>query len=40
LKEARAIITGGANNYEDNQNKYNERVFEEFSDNESMDGDV
>ena len=40
LKESRAIITGGADNYEDNLDKYNERVFEEFSDNDSMDGDV
>jgi len=40
LKESRAIITGGANNYEDNMAKYNQREFEEFDDNESMDGDV
>jgi len=40
LKESRAVITGGANNYEDNLLKYNQREYEEFSDNDSIDGDI
>jgi hypothetical protein len=40
LKESRAIITGGADHYEDNLAKYNQREFEEFSDNDSIDGDA
>ena len=40
LKESRAVITGGANNYEENNAKYNQREFEEFSDDESIDGDI
>lgn len=40
LKESRAIITGGADNYEESLERYNEREFEEFSDNDSMDGDL
>lgn len=37
MKESRDIITGGADNYEENQGKYRQREFEEFSDNDSMD---
>lgn len=40
LKDSRAIITGGADNYEENNELYNQREFEEFSDNDSIDGDV
>lgn len=40
LKQSRAIITGGASHYKDNLKLYNQREFEEFDDNESMDGDL